>query len=497
MGREWPYAAGIIVACFGALCLIFREEVAGAYRVWMNSATYNHCFLIIPISLYMIWQRRNMLASVSPKPDFRVLLLIPLLSLAWFGASIFGVLEVRQFVAMTIAEMMFLGVLGWPVYRRLMAPLLYLYFLVPSGEFLVPALQDFTARFAVLGLELAGIPVFSDGTIIEVPVGTFAVAEACAGLRFLIAAIAFGVFYAMEIYESRIRRLIFIGLSVVVPIIANGFRAFGLIVAAEAFGSAASIEADHVTYGWVFFSMVLVALIFIGRAFSDRDWSWEEGAPRSLRALGRPDLRATALSGMLCVGLAAVGPAVGAVLDASPALVALKEAPPSLAAPWRRLAEGAADWRPRVVRADRQYSDSFTDGSIRVDRFVALYVPRGRENNLIRSDNRIADLDRWNIAARRRAVAHIGGREAPVNAAEIVSGTSRRLVWWFYVVEGTNAASVYEVKQHQVHAYLTRNGCPSAFVAVAVEMAEGRDAAGILDQYLGTMEPLGRYLCKE
>src|SRR5258708_20571857 len=152
-----------------------------------------------------------------------------------------------------------------------MAPLLYLYFLVPFGEFLTPTLQDFTARFAVLGLQILGIPVYSDGILIEVPAGSFAVAEACAGLRFLIAAVAFGVFYATEIYESRLRRTIFIGLSIVVPVIANRFRALGLIAAAEAFGTAAAVRAADRYHGLVFFSLVLVALIFIGRSFSDRN----------------------------------------------------------------------------------------------------------------------------------------------------------------------------------------------------------------------------------
>jgi exosortase len=69
--------------------------------------------------------------------------------------------------------------------------------LVPSGAFLVPALQAFTAHFAVAGLHILSIPVYSTGALIEIPAGTFAVAEACAGLRFLIAAVAFGVFFAI------------------------------------------------------------------------------------------------------------------------------------------------------------------------------------------------------------------------------------------------------------------------------------------------------------
>jgi exosortase A len=312
--REWIYAISVILAGVAVLGLLFREEVLGAYRVWTGSATYNHCFLILPIALFMIWRRRQLLASVVPHPDLRFVVLIVPLSLAWMVAASFSILEGQQLVLMTMLQVMFLAVLGPSAYIKLLAPLLYLYFLVPSGEFLVPALQDFTARFAVRGLELIGIPVFSDGIIIEVPAGTFIVAEACAGLRFLIAAVAFGVFYAVEMYESRTRRLIFIGLSVVVPILANGLRAFGLIAAAEAFGSAAAVEADHITYGWVFFSVVLVALIGIGKSFSDRHEETEDdttGGPPPRCPTG---FWAFVLPATLSVGLAGLASAAGGVL---------------------------------------------------------------------------------------------------------------------------------------------------------------------------------------
>ena len=42
-----------------------------------------------------------------------------------------------------------------------LAPLLFLFLLVPFGAFLVPALQTFTTRFTVHGLQLLGIPVFA------------------------------------------------------------------------------------------------------------------------------------------------------------------------------------------------------------------------------------------------------------------------------------------------------------------------------------------------
>src|SRR5271166_898065 len=59
-------------------------------------------------------------------------------------------------------------------------------------------------------------------------------------------------------------------MSVVVPIVANGLRALGIIVLAHLEGSAAAVEADHILYGWVFFTLVIMILIAIGMAFADK-----------------------------------------------------------------------------------------------------------------------------------------------------------------------------------------------------------------------------------
>jgi exosortase A len=493
--REWCIATGAALACLAVLCAVFSQEVVGAVRVWIDSETYNHCFLVIPIALYLIWQRREILATLVPRPDYRALPLILGLSVLWFGVSVLGILEAQQFVVMTMMQAILFGVFGMPVYRALLGPFLYLYFLVPSGEFLVPSLQDFTARFAVLGLQLVGIPVYSDGTLIEVPAGTFSVEEACAGLRFLIASLAFGVFYAMEIYQSRLRRGIFIGLSIVVPIIANGFRAFGLIAAAEAFGSASAVEADHITYGWVFFSIVLIALIFIGRSFSDRGSAPIAVVPDPAAfTASKPRLKHYAATGGALLALAIVGPAVAIALDGPRASRPLSETAPVLDGRWTPLGD-MADWHPEVVKADREISTTYSDGTIQVDGYVALYALHGRTSDLIRSDNRIANAG-WGYSTRGQATAQIEGKAVSVNATQIISGNRRRLIWWFYVVDGEPVAPLWNVKLLQAKAYVSASTCPSALVAASVDMSASTDPAAVLQSYYSSMSPLRDYLCR-
>jgi exosortase/archaeosortase family protein len=207
-----------------------------------------------------------------------------------------------------MVEVLFLAILGWRLWFALLGPLLYLYFLVPFGEFLTPKLQDMTAWFSRIGLDLLGIPAYVDGYIIEIPEGTFFVAEACAGLRFLIASIAFGALYSLLMYRSPVRRTLFIGVSIIVPIVANGIRALGIVVLGHVLGSAEAGAADHVLYGWIFFSIVILMLIGLGLPFR------EDGEPERATASPMTPNAGAARTGMLAGVAVAVLAALGPVL---------------------------------------------------------------------------------------------------------------------------------------------------------------------------------------
>lgn len=265
--RLWLVA--VIVLAIGAVAfgVAFHVEVVRAVAVWDESTAYNHCFLILPISAYLIWERRQVLAARAPRSNGWVVIAMLPVGLVWLFAVNAQIMEGRQLAAMTLFELFILAILGLQVWRVSAFALLYLYFLVPSGAFLTAPMQDFAARFAVRGVELLGIPVYSNGLDIEVPGARFTVAEACAGLRFLIASVALGTLYGYTMYRSWKRRAAFIVVSIVVPIIANGMRVMGIVVLGYWLGNAEAATADHLIYGWVFFSIVSVILILLGLPF--------------------------------------------------------------------------------------------------------------------------------------------------------------------------------------------------------------------------------------
>ena len=201
--------------------LVFQVEILAAVATWEASTAYNHCFLIVPITAYLIWDRKETLEGLQPRPAAAWAALGLPVALGWLIAERLGIMEGRQLMVVSMAQVLFLAVLGRRLYGAVLGPLLYLYFAVPFGEFLVPKLQDITAVFVEYGIQYTGIPAYIDGYIIEIPEGTFFVAEACAGLRFLIASIAFGVLYALLMYRGPVRRTVFMLVSIAVPIVAN------------------------------------------------------------------------------------------------------------------------------------------------------------------------------------------------------------------------------------------------------------------------------------
>jgi exosortase A len=488
-------ASAVMLASLLLFGAVFSHEALGALRVWIGSRTYNHCFLIAPLSIYLIWLRRRELGHMRPRPYVKGLWLMIAFPAAWVVAAAINVLELRQMVVLAMVQVTLLSVFGPAYYRALAAPFLYLFFLVPTGEYLVPSLQAFTAWFAVQGVSILGIPVFWHDGVIQTPVGVFAVAEACAGLRFLIASFALGVFFAVITYRSYWRRLVFVACSIVVPIVANGIRVLGMILFAEWFGNPAAALADHVLYGWIFFSIILVTLMFVGQFFAEpqeRRGSRREVFPNSNQA-AMPGVRmAIVLVG--CVFIGSLG-LLASVLPPSPSIaVGVAKSGPRVSSPWRAL-NSAPDWSPVAHNATKTFLDTFTDGSAQVDRFVALYDTRNVEMNFIRSQDQAADEHIWKFKSSHSSMLLVEGRQIPVIVSTWSNGSYRRIVWSFYVVNGLPVIGSWTVKWNELYAHLTGSRCLSAYVSISKAAVDNRGDIKTAASLLAATEQLSSYLC--
>lgn len=385
MARLGPWLGTAIAFAIGllALGLVFRTEVTAAVGVWIVSTAYNHCFLVLPIVGYLLWDRRSVFTGAAPRPlPVAALLGLPL-AIAWLVADRLGIMEGRQLVAISFVELLLFSLLGWRLWWQIAGPLLYLFFLVPFGAFLTPTLQDATTWFVRHGLQVLQIPNYIDGYVIEIPEGTFLIAEACAGLRFLIAAIAFGCLYSLLVYRSPLRRTVFIAVSIVTPIIANGFRALGIVALGHYLGSAQAVAADHVLYGWIFFSLVILLLVVLGLPFRE-DHLQHRAVPDSSSSRRLvPALVCTVVVALLAGGATAYA----AKLDQAAALDRSVPLPPPVAG--NGCLPQPAPLTAGLGAPGRLFVQRFACGAERVELNIEAFSPRITASSLLAEQRRL------------------------------------------------------------------------------------------------------------
>jgi exosortase A len=488
---EWRRAGVAILTVSVAVLLLFHGLVEHAVYVWWRSQTFNHCFLIVPLAAYMAWQRKPYAAQFRPTPDLRALLLLPVIGFGYVLVRFAGIIELQQHAVIAMLQVLFLVLLGWSAYRALMWPLLYLFFLVPSGEFLVPTLQDYTAWFSILALRVTGVPIYADGTFIAIPNGNFEVAETCAGVRFLIAALAFGMLYCDVMFRSAWRKLAFMALSIVVPIIANGFRAYGIVLLAYVTNNAAAIAADHIIFGWVFFSFIMVLLMLIGHAFREDDQPYGEPPPPASDA-PPPALR-TALAAVVAVALMAAAPAWARIVEVRAAPTRAEAF--DLVRPtgrWQPVARHGEGWQPSYPQADATTHRAYGNGTRRAELFIAFFASQDSNKKLIGGDNYFDGRKRWRRISGATPTAEIADTGLlPIAERDAGPSGEQRLIWYLYWIDGSFVTSGMRVKLLQTSAELKGGGNGAALVAIATDIGEDVGAAtATLDDFARSLGPL-------
>lgn len=267
--KGWPLALTVLCAALALTVGLYFESAASAVDLWWNRSAYNHGFLIIPISLYLVWDKSEALAAMTPKPDVLGLIVIAGFSFAWVLARSAGINEGEHFALVGVIQGVVLAVLGRQLFLSMILPMAYLWLLVPTGTVFYPILQGAAHWISSTMLALSGIPVYSEGFLIEVPIGLYDVAPGCSGLNFILASLALAPLYGYMMYDGMRKRLLAIAVMLGVAVLANGMRIYGIIALAEFTDRRIDIIDDHLLYGWGFFAAVLALVGYIGSRFAD------------------------------------------------------------------------------------------------------------------------------------------------------------------------------------------------------------------------------------
>jgi exosortase A len=485
----WRLHLAGLAAAAAAILALFHRDVVDMVDLWWNSSTYNHCLLILPIIAWLVVQRLPELRRLTPAAWAPGLLLVAAGAGGWLLGEAGGVGLARHTGIVLMLQGAVIACLGKAVSRGLAFPIFYALFLIPAGEELVPPMQTLTADMCMALLAWVGVPAHIEGIFITTPSGYFEVAEACSGVKFLVAMIAYGALVANVCFKSAWRRAAFMLAAIVIPILANGVRAWGTIYIAEYTGTDFAAGFDHVVYGWVFFAIVIALLMAAGWRFFDRKPNDPWFDPAALQAEGEP---AGSANRLIAVALAAAfTAAVPLGWSAAVASAGARQAPADIALPavpgWQRVAgDTGRPWQPHYAGADVVRMGRYRDAAgHEVDLAIAVFARQEEGRELISYGQGPAGPDSgW---------AWTGAAAAPPDgrAERIGSHGTVREVATFYRVGNVLTGSGYKVKLETLKTRLLGGPQRAVALLVAAEApAEGVSPRPAIDAFLAALGPI-------
>jgi exosortase A len=498
----WRTTGVAIAVALVAVLLLYRDTALAIVAIWERSGTFAHGYAVLPIALWLVWRKRADLLRAVPAPSAVWLLPLAAAGLLWLLGELAIVNAATHLALAALLVSSVAALLGTAAARVVLFPLAFVFFAVPIGEFMMPQMIVWTADFTVWALRLSGIPVFRDGEQLVIPSGQWSVVEACSGIRYLIASVMVGALFAYLNYRSLRRRLLFMGVAIAVPIVANWVRAYLIVMTGHLSDNRLAVGVDHLVYGWVFFGVVVGIMFAIGMRWAEPEEAAADAATARAAPAGDavPARRGVWPALALVIALVATPSFVLRTLDAG-----LSTAPPALPtafAPGGDWAEAQApfgDWKPafRGAAADRRFAFARA-GAPPVGLYIGYWRHQGADDKLVSSENTIAgsEDERWRRTSQGDLRVETQGGATRLRAetwrgsvfadASLAPRLRTAQVYW---INGTVTASAWQAKLWGGLHKLRGRGDDAAVLVFYTPVVDGSDADARLAQAVRAILP--------
>lgn len=431
----------------------FNSAIVSAADIWAGNEIFNHGFLIVPGSFYLIYRALAKENSLHFLPNYYLIIPIVLTVLIYQFGKVGDINVFMHFAAFTFLPLMIWLCFGNQIANKIKFPLIFMLFSIPVGEQLIPHLQELTTNLAVPILRLFDVPVFRSGLYLEIPQGQFLVAEACSGISFFIGSLVFGSLYTYLTFQSWKNRVLFITISLLLPIIANAIRVFGIIYIAYLTDMEHAVGADHLIYGWFFYLLVLFILVMLGEFWRNRfEPKYAATQQANIESLNLDKLTKPAIGlialliinllwqpNSLTSGLVKVPTSVTDAIDVQP----LK------------------NWQPTFAHPDQLFTGKITSSNI--DVYIAAYSADNQKGELVSSLNRVYSDERWTLVS-----SHVNISEHPYSLLSLASKSGDSLfVKYSYKVGDKLFASATKAKLYSTWLKLINQDANRVFIATA------------------------------
>ena len=425
--------AGAILALYLAVGAVYWPSAAALNAIWTNSKkeTYTHGYLVLLLSVWLIFRNRKRLVAVPATPASGALLALGVLSALWVWAWRAAIQEVHLVLLPLLLITAIAAAFGWRSARAAAFPVGYLYFAMPIWGNINGIVRAASASATGALVWITGLPAYLDGDYIHLPGGTIEIANSCSGLHALIVGLALAALYGEVNDDSPRRRIEWLVVMGGLSVIVNWVRIFIVISAAYATDMRSSLVKSHYWLGW---------WLFAG-AFGIFLW-WAERrnhAKPSPSAVHRPGSaqptdpirRASALQIVLALAVLAAPPASSYAMDwadsGSRAPVSVQW--PNAPAGWRGpFAARSIRWAPRYTHSSGQSLRLYVSPhGRRLEAFSVVYRTQTQQGKLLGYHNTLLGDDR---RLRIESTDIVESPDGPWRESRVIDPTGARSVLW-------------------------------------------------------------------
>ena len=503
-----PLGLGWFALMVAAAIPVYWLGFVALGKAWITPE-YSHGPLIPLISLYLfLREMRHSPPSAAGTPINRLPGIALILVALTFG--IFGNL-IRIPDVITYAFILWVGGVvlvgfGWDQGRRHQLPVLHLIFMLPLPQFvywkLTIVLQLISSQLGVWFIELAGIPVFLEGNVIDLGIYQLQVAEACSGLRYLFPILSFsylfGILYRGPFWHKAVLFLMAAPLTVFM----NSFRIGVIGVLVNNYGIEQAEGFLHVFEGWVIFGACIGILFLMAIALQRLtpnplplsetiDLDTEGFAAQFRRFAGIAPSRGLVIAAGLSLAVSAAF-----ILTPPPARVEVSRDSFSLFPRefdgWSGSAESLDPATEKVLGATDYVNATYAaEGEASyVNIFAAWYVKQ-TEGAGIHSPSVCLPVGGWEVFSIDPTPISIPGTiygDFSVNRAVIQKGMSKQLVYYWFEQRGKRMTNDYAAKISVVYDSLTMGRSDGALVRFVTPIEAGEteaDADARMQRFMG------------
>lgn len=269
-----PWSWWVALAVVATLLMVtYAQEISDLVATWAGNDDYSHGFLVVPVTLAILYIRWPGLAQAMSRPSWWgwMVVVVALALRTYWHESGRPLLE--ELTLLPVIFGLALGLGGWRLLRWAWPGLAYLMFMFPLppkiNQLLSMPLQKLATVCTVELTRLTGLWITAEGNIIYVGSQPLEVARACNGLSMLMTMAAITAFLVLLVPMPLWKRLVLLATFVPVALVCNVLRISATAWCYHLYGAEVGEKYAH---NWAGYLMMPLALVMVGLEMLVLSW---------------------------------------------------------------------------------------------------------------------------------------------------------------------------------------------------------------------------------